>query len=135
MMERAPFLRRTKSDSFSRGYKEDGLLLPLVSEKKRIRIRSLLGHCLYRRVIIWTVAGVLLLCLAFSTSGVSISRGRIRTLVDFGQREDKLKSTAREREQFILMINEAIESASGAGGSSIEREEERIEPEWLKFKQ
>ncbi|KAL8404147.1 hypothetical protein RB594_009128 [Gaeumannomyces avenae] len=63
-MDKVPFLR-AKSDSVSStstigsfaGFKVEPRWLPApVQERQKIRLRALLGHCHYRRVILWTLA-------------------------------------------------------------------------------
>ncbi|KAL8376437.1 hypothetical protein RB595_007500 [Gaeumannomyces hyphopodioides] len=63
-MDKVPFLR-AKSDSVSStstivsftGFKVEPKWLPApVQERQTIRLRTLLGHCHYRRVILWTLA-------------------------------------------------------------------------------
>ncbi|PHH70725.1 hypothetical protein CDD82_6958 [Ophiocordyceps australis] len=48
--------------------------------KRAIRIRTLLGHCLYRRVLMWALASFVLFAFFFSTSDV-----RTPDIVDFGK--------------------------------------------------
>lgn len=46
------------------------LLPPPGYQQRKLRVRTLLGHCLYRRVILWTVTLLLLLlCLTAYGSG------------------------------------------------------------------
>lgn len=60
-MERTPSILSTSSRSSSRASdsRNSEPLLPY-SEKPVIKVRSLLGHCLYRRVFIWTVVSLVL---------------------------------------------------------------------------
>ncbi|KAK3685837.1 hypothetical protein B0T22DRAFT_231838 [Podospora appendiculata] len=127
-MERPSFLRRSKSDSFSsiHSSKDEKYLLPLsVQKQPKIRVvRALLGHCLYRRVILWTVAVLFLLCLTLF-SGVNVRHKRILDLVDF--RKSK-QQDGRETEQFLQLLNDAIEKPAA-------QEEEEINlPSWLRFR-
>ncbi|KAK3944075.1 hypothetical protein QBC46DRAFT_6724 [Diplogelasinospora grovesii] len=75
-MERASSIPRSIAESISSissisKRKDEGYLLPLpVRQQPKIRVRTLLGHCLYRRVIIWSVAILSLICLTLFTSGV-----------------------------------------------------------------
>lgn len=50
------------------------------AQNQKIKMRSLLGHCLYRRVIVWTIAVVLILGVILSTR-VPNKRERILALV------------------------------------------------------
>jgi hypothetical protein len=80
-MERAQYLitRNRKTSFYS--YVKGEFLLPVSAttndEKPRLRVRTLLGHCLYRRVVIWTVTVLLLFSLTiFKTAATS----RVRRL-------------------------------------------------------
>jgi hypothetical protein len=79
-MGRASCLGRDKSDAILE--KNGDFLLPLpVNSKTKFRIKALLGHCLYRRVIIWGTVVLALLVLALS-AGPS-KREALLDLVDF----------------------------------------------------
>ncbi|KAH8893364.1 hypothetical protein GQ53DRAFT_780798 [Thozetella sp. PMI_491] len=106
-MEQVSFTR-SKSDSISSfssfssilSGKEDRPLLPLPAHQKpKIRVRTLLSHCLYRRVIIWTVALLFLIVLGFSTGGVQTRRGRILDLVDFRKGDQGSNADARRQQR------------------------------------
>jgi hypothetical protein len=127
-MERVSCLPRSKSDSISSvASKSEKDLLPLpVSQQPKIRVRALLGHCLYRRVIIWSLTVLLLLCLTLFTSGVKTGRGRILDLVDWrkgesngGNRDDASK----------------VQDDDGSKSNSQSEEEDNKGMVWLKYKQ
>lgn len=68
-MERLPFVRgKTDYDSHT-PMKGDGSPRLHVREQPKIKVRTLLTHCLYRRVIIWSVTLLLLACLMLYTGG------------------------------------------------------------------
>lgn len=53
-------------------------MLPLpVQAASRIPVRALLGHCFYRRIIVWTVTVIVFLCLVLFSGGVRTRHGRI----------------------------------------------------------
>lgn len=109
---------------------DDGPLLPQTTQqqhpskqhpqpqKSKIRVRAVLTHCLYRRVIIWTVAVIILLSLTLFSSGVHPSRGKLLGLVDFGK-GDKEKAKGADKPQ---------ESKS-------KEEEKKKSPHWMKYRQ
>jgi len=123
-MERS-FFTITRSSSFSSfsSISDEKNLLPLSTHKKpNIQVRTLLGHCLYRRVILWVATILVVLCLGLSTTGVHLRHGRILDLVDFTQ-EDQRKNGSSIEDTNILTI---VVSVDGQRGS---------EPSWLSFKQ
>ncbi|KAB5525750.1 hypothetical protein GE09DRAFT_976415 [Coniochaeta sp. 2T2.1] len=68
--------------------KHDFLLPPPAYQQPRIKIRTILGHCLYRRVIIWTATILLLLgIMLYSGGGVHATTDRVLDFVDFGKKE------------------------------------------------
>jgi hypothetical protein len=101
---------------------DDGCLLPSPTQhpstpqKSKIRVRALLTHCLYRRVLIWTVAAVFLVSLTLFSGGVHHGRGRILGLVDFGKGRAK----------------KGGDNGAQHGDS---KEEEKKQPHWMKYKQ
>ncbi|KAK0635784.1 hypothetical protein B0T17DRAFT_624651 [Bombardia bombarda] len=129
-MERATFLRRSKSDSFSSTLSTKDaryFLPPPVHQKPKIRVRALLGHCLYRRVIIWSVAGLFLLCLGLSTTGgVGIRRGGILDMIRI--KTPPPQDAEKNSEAFMLLLNEAMDNAAA------QEEGESNLPSWLQFK-
>jgi hypothetical protein len=63
-------------------FSSTGYGLPIY-EKPKVRVRALLGHCLYRRVILWGTTAVFLILLALFTSGERTRHGKLLDLVDF----------------------------------------------------
>ncbi len=128
-MEPASSLTSSKSDSFSRilSTRDEKyvLLPPPVHQKPKIRVRALLGHCLYRRVIIWTLGVVCLLWLAFTTSGVRLRNGRVLDFVEFMQGE---RGKQEEPEGITFVVTE-----ESVGDDMFD--EESYLPPWLKYKQ
>jgi len=123
-MERSSFLPRRKSSSFSStsSAREEKFLLPLSTHRQpKIRVRTILGHCLYRRVIIWIVTALFLLCMGLMASSSNFGRTRILGLVDFQHRKQDAK-TAADIESVLTLISEAME------------EEEVEMPGWLQFR-
>lgn len=53
-------------------------MLPLpVQASQRFPVRALLGHCFYRRIIIWAVTVTFFLCLVLFSGGVRTHHGMI----------------------------------------------------------
>lgn len=82
-MERPSFVSRSSSSLSSILSVDEKPLLPHPAHhKSKFRIRALLGHCLYRRVILWCVAVLVLLCFAFSASRPGLRRQRLIELAE-----------------------------------------------------
>ncbi|KAK1760538.1 hypothetical protein QBC47DRAFT_448920 [Echria macrotheca] len=125
-MERPSFLPRSKSNSFSTiwsGQDEKYSLLAFpVHQKPKLRVRNLIGHCLYRRVILWTVAVLSLVCLIFSAGHAHFPRRKVLDLAEFR----KVHAKAREDdENYITFVVQK-------GGDNSHDEQER--PKWLQFR-
>lgn len=108
-------------------------MLPLpVQNKAKIRVRTLLGHCFYRRVIIWAITVILLLCLTLFSSGVHTRHGRIMDLVDFSSRKDAQEGDSSKNEGQATLTAPSTPAEEVA----IVEEEKKVEPlHWLKYKQ
>ncbi|KAK0720791.1 hypothetical protein B0H67DRAFT_600181 [Lasiosphaeris hirsuta] len=130
-MEQASFLTRSKSDSsFSSilsNRDEKYFLLPLPFQQPKIRVRALLGHCLYRRVVIWSLTIVFVLCLTLSTNGGHIRHGRLRGLVDFRGGGQSKQTSGKENELITFVV------AGGRGDDGAQDDPDNM-PHWLKYK-
>lgn len=52
----------------------------------KLAMRALITHCFYRRVILWGITVIIVMCLMLFSGGVHTSHGRILDhLVDFGR--------------------------------------------------
>ncbi|KAL2137955.1 hypothetical protein VTI28DRAFT_7766 [Corynascus sepedonium] len=81
-MERPSFISRSSSSLSSLLSHDEKSLLPRpVYQKPRIRVRSLLGHCLYRRVVLWIAAGLAVLFLILNSGERDLRRDRLLDLV------------------------------------------------------
>lgn len=79
-MERGSCLPRsnTSSRNSSPASRKHDEMLPLpVQSSPRFPVRALLGHCFYRRIIIWTIALIIFLCMVLFSGGVHTRHGRI----------------------------------------------------------
>src|SRR3954468_24259662 len=136
-MERAPFLGRRRSGSFSStSTLGDEKHLPIFSpQRSNLRVRTLLGHCLYRRVILWTVAALALLCLMVSTTGVQLRHGRVLDFVDFGQRNGD--PGTEDGEGITFVISSGVQDEPKGLNWQVDQDEEDQGnmPSWLWFKQ
>ncbi|KAK3995132.1 hypothetical protein QBC44DRAFT_33895 [Cladorrhinum sp. PSN332] len=134
-MERPPLMTRSKSNSFSSSIfsredltflREEKTLLPLSNQPKpKIRVRTLLGHCLYRRVFLWTVGFVLLLLLALSSNRTQLRRERIFGLVNFG--EDDPGDTGGGTEDTVFVVTGSEET------TTVDIEHDYV-PRWMRFR-
>lgn len=85
-MERKPSLLSlsSRSSSYAPEHRSRGPLLPCMEkhcDKRPVHIRSFFGHCLYRRVLIWTVVSLVLVSvILFRGSDVSVP-----DVVNFGK--------------------------------------------------
>jgi hypothetical protein len=135
-MERRSIFSRSSASLSSLLSKEEKFLLPpRVHRKSKFRLRTLLGHCLYRRLILWTAAGLALLCLAVTSRRSGSYRERL-----FGgetQNEDAEGDLAHHRPQVeghngkkgIVFV---IATGSEKAGIPIWQSDM---PKWLKFRQ
>ena len=135
LMERiSPFLRQKCGSPRFFPVKHDFLLPPPGYRQPKIRVRTLLGHCLYRRLIIWTVTLLLLICLTVYSSAaalLSTSTGGILELIEFS-RGDHWRGAV------------GVEDHVEAPGTLTSQGEGRVEaaplsetnpPHWLKYPQ
>ncbi|KAK4453758.1 hypothetical protein QBC34DRAFT_318669 [Podospora aff. communis PSN243] len=141
-MERAPVSNtRKKSASFSSsssiGDEKYGLL-PLANHRKpKIRVRTLLGHCLYRRVIIWTVAALFLLGLTASTTGIHLRHGRVLDFVDFRQGGRDSRGNLHSEEEgitFVITVPGRDEPEAQVQNDQDDPYDQGNLPAWLSFK-
>ncbi|KAK4229602.1 hypothetical protein QBC38DRAFT_97475 [Podospora fimiseda] len=135
-MERPPFMPRSKSNSFSSSIfsredltflREEKTLLPYSNQPKppKIRVRTLLGHCLYRRVFLWSVGFLLLLWLTLSSNKTQLRRERIFRLVNFG--EDDPGDTGGGPDDVVYVVRGGDET------TATELEDDDI-PKWMRFR-
>ncbi|KAK4657119.1 hypothetical protein QC762_210120 [Podospora pseudocomata] len=131
------FLMRSKSDdSFLSilSTKEEKSLLPApVHRKPKIRVRTLLGHCLYRRVILWTAGILFLLCLALSSPGGRQRRQRLMELVDLSHQD--VRSSGGEGEApTVSKDTEGVIIVGSAGDAPQVQVQGEHMPTWLRFR-
>ncbi|KAK3296875.1 uncharacterized protein B0H64DRAFT_111785 [Chaetomium fimeti] len=82
-MERPSLISRSSSSLSNLLSKDEKPLLPhSVRERPKLRVRTVLSHCLYRRLILWAVAALLLLSLALTSSKSGLRRERLLDLVN-----------------------------------------------------
>lgn len=129
-------MTRSKSNSFSSSIfsrdetiilREEKSLLPLSNQPKpKIRVRTLLGHCLYRRLFLWTVGFIFLLLLALSNR-TQLRRERILGLVNFGEADDPWDSGGG--------TGDVVSVVGGSGQPAPVRMEEDYDmPSWMRFR-
>lgn len=105
---------------------KDGYLAPYPSPTQRhpkIRVRTFFTHCLYRRVLLWTVAVLVILSLTLFSGGFRAGHGRLLDLVDFrkGKVGEKKVGDKKPKEQ----VNKNGPPA----------EEGARMPHWIKYRQ
>lgn len=80
MMERGSCLPRSNTSSRNSSpvaRKHDDMLPLPVQSSPRFPVRALLGHCFYRRIIIWSVTIIFFLFMVLFSGGVHTRHGRI----------------------------------------------------------
>lgn len=129
-MERAYFLLRSSPKSLpSILPRDEKSLLPLpVHQKRKIRVRELLGHCLYRRVILWTVAVLFMICLTLSSTGARFRGDSLRGLVE-AEKDANNAADDKKDESRVEFVVPAASKQNGAQDLS-----ENM-PHWLRFRQ
>lgn len=76
-------------------------MLPLpVQSSPRFPVRALLGHCFYRRVILWAVTVIFFLCLVLFSGGVHTRHGRILDHLAGFAKADHYKSSSGSQYEF-----------------------------------
>jgi hypothetical protein len=116
--------------------KQDFLLPPPGYRQPKIRVRTLLSHCLYRRVIIWTIVLLLLSCLTVYSSGglVQATTDDILDPVEFSEGEYwsriiGIKERVKASDTLI-----AQEDSQGSMSRAV-AEPETEPPHWMKYRQ
>lgn len=89
----ASFIRR-KSDSISSimSLKDEAYLPSSTKPKSKFRVRALLGHCLYRRVVVWGLVVVVLFSITLFNPQITHRSRKVLDLVQLGK-AGKLDST------------------------------------------
>ena len=111
-------------------------LLPLSTtpEKPRIRLRTLLGHCLYRRVLIWSAAALLVLFVSLIRSAIHQRDGGFLFHDDF--RIHRHGDGVPEHSNIIEAADQTAVLPETSSGSPAEPSvEENIWPPWRRFPQ
>ena len=121
-MDRLSFLSRSSSSLSSFLSREEKFLLPRPAQTRRFRLRGLMGHFFYRRIILWAIGCGFALCIFFTTRSGPQSQ-RILDLVKFNQ--DGKGSNGKPGVYVLKSGSETIEIPIWHAGI----------PHWLRFKQ
>lgn len=94
-------------------------------------MRTLISHCLYRRVILWTIAVLALSAITLSRSGVSIAHGEAPKIKAHKETRIETQTQAQVDEKenaatFMFLLADAYEKRK--------RKEETNLPQWLRFR-
>ena len=125
-------IRTSKPSSGLKSTAKEKPLLPFVARKKhRVQVRTLIGHCLYRRVILWTVTILTLSAIILSKRGVSITDGEARHAKVHNQTrvETQTEGQLDEAENaatFMFLLADAYEKSK--------IKEQAKSPKWLRYK-
>lgn len=108
-------------------------------------MRAVLGHCLYRRVIIWAVVVTALLSLGLYSGGVRTHYGKISThLIELGQGTGRVASGQTEANEPSQGDNGSDNGKEGSEQSNVQAPQEDISKQvdlsdggvhWLIYKQ
>ncbi|KAK3365813.1 hypothetical protein B0T24DRAFT_401679 [Lasiosphaeria ovina] len=131
-MEGGSFLGIRKSTSLTSilSTRDEKLGLPLPAhQQQKIRVRTILGHCLYRRVLLWSAAVLFFLFFALSRSRTHVQHGRV---VDFAQGETENVSSLEVVELVPPSEVQAKEKTGGESDGS--KDAESHMPHWLRFR-
>jgi hypothetical protein len=141
-MERQ-FFAHSRSDSAYNYLKSEHLLpLSTTPHQSKIRVQTLLGHCLYRRVVLWTLTILFLVCVTLFRATIQANSAKLTNVDEFrigigeGQLRVQLQETVNGEERFDSdqkELSEEGEETASNGGSNSEGESKM--PDWLKFPQ
>lgn len=137
-MERRSFLPRSSSLSTLLPNNDEKYSLPRsVQQKRRFRIRTLLSHYYYRRVILWTAAALALLILGLSTTSENgLRRERLLELVQSRPYEESVDVSDNvvddsispgSRREKVMVVTSLEKTPPPAWREGM--------PYWLRFKQ
>ncbi|KAH6655420.1 hypothetical protein BKA67DRAFT_236379 [Truncatella angustata] len=86
-MEKVSSFISRRSDSFpSMMSGKQDIYLPISTKPQpKLRVRALLGHCLYRRVVIWTLVAIALLAITLFHPGLTHNTHNVLDLVQLGK--------------------------------------------------
>lgn len=108
-------------------------------QQPKLRVRTLLGHCLYRRVIIWTITLLLLFCLTAYGSGGLVHRatGGMLDFAEFGKGEywSGVVGVKKQAKASGTLVVQDDDDQSPESGPTSEFEPPRPPPHWLKYRQ
>ncbi|KAK7917220.1 hypothetical protein PG985_010828 [Apiospora marii] len=136
------FLRKSSSFGSMISAKNE-IYLPVNTkpQSKKFRLRQILGHCLYRRVVIWTLVLILLLSLTlFNPRLTTKTRQDVLDLVQLGK--GQLKETHVEKGDEIVLQTQDGAVVEEKKEPVEEQKEEEEEPEddgqngphWMRYK-
>lgn len=119
------FLGR-KSDSFTNimSKKEEAYLPISMKPKPKFRFRALLSHCLYRRVVIWSLLAVALLTFTFFNPRLAQHSRNVLDLVQLGKGD--LPETHLEVEK--LSDSVVLQKQEGQGEDKAKQVSEDVKP-------
>ncbi|KAL2152568.1 hypothetical protein VTH82DRAFT_5752 [Thermothelomyces myriococcoides] len=131
-MERPSFISKRSSSLTGLLSNHEKSLLPRPVHQKP-KIRTLFGHCLYRRVILWTTAGLALLLLTLSSGKRGLRRERLIDLVHSRPYQKgsgyfhRTKST--KNDLGVVVVVPGSEKSAEASPSNLREDM----PHWLKY--
>ncbi|KAI0842539.1 hypothetical protein F5Y06DRAFT_306082 [Hypoxylon sp. FL0890] len=106
------------------GRKSEAYLPVSTKPKPKFRVKALLGHCLYRRVVIWTVVIIVLLSITLFNPRLTTSSRDVFDLVHGKEKPDEeVKEQEEEKEEEYEEYGEEELKGEDANG-----------PHWLRYK-
>jgi hypothetical protein len=119
-MEKVSSFILRKSDSLPSllPRKEEDFLPTSTKPQPRFRVRQLLGHCLYRRVVIWTLVVIVLLSITLFNPRITHTPQNVLDLVQLGKGQiDESKAVKLESDaQFRTQGNQEAQSIQKLDG-------------------
>ncbi|KAL2259606.1 hypothetical protein VTK26DRAFT_6656 [Humicola hyalothermophila] len=131
-MERLSFLPRPRLKSLSislTGDDDRPFVLPSpVHQKTKLRVRTLWGHCLYRRVILWSVVVLVILGIALASSSGQQRRERLLAFVENQQDGEGTDGNGNTGEPNVVFVITASDEKPKSSVWGINK------PDWLRFR-
>lgn len=128
-MEKVSSFIVRKSDSFPNlMMRKQEVFLPISTKPQpNLRVRALLGNCLYRRVVLWTLVGIVLFSITLFNPRLTRSPGHVLDMVQMGKVEPPVgKAPTQLDETVAALIKQSgndDESAKQSKGDAKAKEE------------
>jgi hypothetical protein len=103
-MDKVSHFIQRKSDSLVGVMRKDDLFLPVSTKPRaKFQVRALLGHCLYRRVVIWTLVVIGLFSITLFNPRITQNSRNVLDLVQLGKGEIPISQAAKVEGEVSLV--------------------------------